>query len=62
MDLAGWYPKDHLDDAAEYYVWDWEMGETPELSSTIYSAVNYNWTYNGFGPDGDGNNYVVDPR
>ncbi|KAI9486955.1 MAG: hypothetical protein EXX96DRAFT_551307 [Benjaminiella poitrasii] len=62
LDLSGWYPKDSIDNAIEYYVWDWEMGESPELSSTIFTAVNDNWTYTGFGPDSDGDNMVLDPR
>ncbi|KAI7899277.1 uncharacterized protein BX663DRAFT_564093 [Cokeromyces recurvatus] len=62
LDLSGWYPRDSIDNAIEYYVWDWEMGETPELSSTIFTAVNDNWTYTGFGPDSDGDNMVLDPR
>lgn len=62
LDIAGWYPKNAIDDAIEYYAWDWEMGESPELSSTLFTVVNDNWTYNGFGPDSDGDNFVVDPR
>jgi polyamine oxidase len=62
LDLAGWYPKDHIDEAMEYYVWDWEMGESPEVSSTIFAVVNDNWTYTGFGPGSDGDNMVLDPR
>lgn len=63
LNLAGWYPKNSEEQAAEYYVWDWEAGETPELSSTVFGAVSQNWTYtSGFGPDGDGNNFVIDPR
>lgn len=62
LDLAGWTPKSSLDDAIEYYVWDWEMGETPELSSSIFTVLNDNWTYTGFGPGSDGDNMVLDNR
>ncbi|KAI7892919.1 uncharacterized protein EV154DRAFT_550320 [Mucor mucedo] len=62
LDLVGWQPSNAFEEAAEFYYWDWEFGETPELSSTVFAAVNDNWTYSGFGPDGDGNNYVVDQR
>ncbi|RCH92099.1 hypothetical protein CU098_009565, partial [Rhizopus stolonifer] len=62
LDLTGWYPETPLDEAIEYYVWDWEMGETPEVSSTLYTVMNDNWTYTGFGPNSDGDNMVVDNR
>lgn len=62
LDIAGWYPTTPEEEAAEYYYWDWEFGETPELSSTVFAAVNDYWTYSGFGPDGDGNDYVLDQR
>lgn len=64
LDIAGWYAKDAIDEAIEYYVWDWEMGESPELSSTIFTVVNDQWTYGetSFGPDSDGDNFVIDPR
>ncbi|CEG76118.1 hypothetical protein RMATCC62417_11056 [Rhizopus microsporus] len=62
LDLAGWTPKTFLDDAIEYYVWDWEMGETPELSSSMFTVLNDNWTYTGFGPGSDGDNMVLDNR
>lgn len=62
LELAGWSAKDYIDDAMEYYVWDWEMGESPEVSSTLFAAINDNWTYTGFGPDGNGDNMVIDPR
>ncbi|KAI8339831.1 hypothetical protein BD560DRAFT_412543 [Blakeslea trispora] len=64
LSLAGWHPKDFVDDAIEYYVWDWEMGENPELSSTLFAVVNDYWTYgnNAFGPDSDGDHMVIDPR
>lgn len=64
LDIAGWYAKDAIDEAIEYYVWDWEMGESPELSSTLFTVVNDQWTYGNevFGPDSDGDNFVIDPR
>ncbi|KAI9270303.1 hypothetical protein EDC94DRAFT_512694 [Helicostylum pulchrum] len=62
LDLAGWHAKTAEEEAAEYYYWDWEFGEDPESSSTVYAAVNDYWTYNSFGPDSDGNNYVLDNR
>ena len=62
LDISGWTPLTPREEAAEYYVWDWEFGETPELSSTVFAGVNDNWTYTGFGPGGDGNNFVLDER
>ncbi|KAI8997016.1 hypothetical protein BDB01DRAFT_769532 [Pilobolus umbonatus] len=62
LDMAGWYPMSALDNAIEYFVFDWEMGEDPDTSSTIFSALNDYWTYSGFGPDGDGDDMVIDPR
>ncbi|OBZ86754.1 Polyamine oxidase [Choanephora cucurbitarum] len=64
LSLAGWYPKNSVDDAIEYYVWDWEMGENPELSSTLFTVVNDYWTYGNkaFGPNSDGDHMVIDPR
>ncbi|CAO3654686.1 unnamed protein product [Mucor fragilis] len=64
LDIAGWYAKDAIDEAIEYYVWDWEMGESPELSSTIFTVVNDQWTYGetSFGPGSDGDSFVIDPR
>lgn len=61
--MVGWYPQSSLDNAIEYYSWDWEMAESPELSSSIYTAYNDELTYSkSFGPDSDGDNFVVDPR
>ncbi|KAI8062333.1 uncharacterized protein B0P05DRAFT_556564, partial [Gilbertella persicaria] len=64
LSLADWYPNSPMDDAIEYYVWDWEMGENPELSSTLFTVVNDYWTYGdkAFGPNSDGDHMVIDPR
>lgn len=41
---------------------DWEFGEDPDVSSNFYAEVN-NDSYDGnFGPNSDGNNFVVDQR
>ncbi|KAI9033831.1 amine oxidase [Phycomyces nitens] len=62
LDLSGWFPKTAMEKAIEYYVFDWELGETPEVSSMQFSVENSNWTYTGFGPDSDGDLFVTDPR
>ncbi|KAI9267810.1 hypothetical protein BY458DRAFT_456936 [Sporodiniella umbellata] len=62
LSLVGWEAKDALDDNIEYYVWDWEMGEDPAISSSIYSSRNKNWTYTGFGPNSGADNLVIDKR
>jgi polyamine oxidase len=62
LDIVGWHPKTPLDYAVEYYVYDWEMGEDAEVSSSIFTAINDNWTYTSFGPNSDGDNMVVDNR
>lgn len=64
LDLAGWYPTDALDQAVEYYNFDWEDAEDPERSSMIYSILSDEWTYSNttFGPDSDGDRFVVDQR
>lgn len=62
LDLAGWYPTTAVDRAIEYYKFDWEMGEDPEISSLEYAMINDNWTCTSFGPDSDGDLFVMDPR
>ncbi|KAI8384350.1 uncharacterized protein BYT42DRAFT_562210 [Radiomyces spectabilis] len=62
LDLAGWYPMTPLDQAIEYYVFDWESAEEPEDSSMIGSALNDNATYSSFGEGSDGDRMVVDER
>ncbi|KAG0741670.1 hypothetical protein G6F23_007406 [Rhizopus arrhizus] len=62
LNLVGWEAQTPLEEAIEYYVWDWEMGENPEVSSTMYTVLNDNWTYTGFGPGSDGDNMVIDNR
>ncbi|KAG0168652.1 hypothetical protein DFQ28_004578 [Apophysomyces sp. BC1034] len=62
LDMVGWKPLTPLEKAVEYYVFDWESAETPEVSSSIYSTINDNATYNGFGPGSDGDLFVVDKR
>ncbi|KAI9316447.1 amine oxidase [Dichotomocladium elegans] len=63
LSIADWYAEDALDKAVEYYNFDWEMGEGPEVSSLIYSMLNDNMTYSvAFGPDSDGDQFVIDPR
>ncbi|CEJ92889.1 hypothetical protein VHEMI08516 [[Torrubiella] hemipterigena] len=59
--LAGWNPK-HSDMAAQAVEWfnfDWEDAQTPEVSSAIFGAAGANLTFNQFS---DENNLVVDPR
>ncbi|KAI8329754.1 hypothetical protein BC941DRAFT_405440 [Chlamydoabsidia padenii] len=63
MSLAGWFPKTPMDDAIEYFGYDWEMGETPEVSSSTFSTLNSLASYStDFGPDSDGDLMNIDPR
>ncbi|RUS13595.1 amine oxidase [Endogone sp. FLAS-F59071] len=57
--LVGWFPDTPGKQAIEYFNFDWELGEPPELSSFIWSVNNYNYTFNGFSPDND---LVIDQR
>ncbi|KAF8527027.1 amine oxidase [Hysterangium stoloniferum] len=59
LSVSGYKPRTSLDDAAEYFTFDFEFAEPPEDSSFIASAENNNFTYNGFS---DENNLVVDQR
>ncbi|CAO3672569.1 unnamed protein product [Umbelopsis ramanniana] len=62
LDLAGWVPQTYIEQAVEYYSFDWEFGEDPDVSSNYYAWVN-NDSYDGpFGKDSDGNNFVIDQR
>ncbi|KAF7732130.1 hypothetical protein EC973_006385 [Apophysomyces ossiformis] len=62
LEMVGWKPQTPVEKAVEYYVFDWEAAENPEVSSSIYSAINDNATYNGFGPGSDGDLFVLDKR
>ncbi|KAF8527026.1 amine oxidase [Hysterangium stoloniferum] len=57
--LAGYKPRTHLDDAAEYFTFDYEYGQSPEVSSFFASANNNNYTFNGFSNEA---NLVIDQR
>ena len=64
LDLAGWYPMTPLDDAVEYYSFDWEYGENPEVSSLLYGVINDEYSYGetAFGEGSDGDVFVLDER
>ena len=58
--IAGWKPgKDAQKQAAEWWTWDWEYSWTPEVSSALFGAVNYNTTFYQWS---DENNFVYDSR
>jgi hypothetical protein len=38
MSLAGWFPKSPMDDAIEYFGYDWEMGEVRGERERKYRA------------------------
>lgn len=57
--LSGWKPKDYVDRAVEYYLYDTEYAEPPEVSSWIQSSNNYNYTFNNWTATND---FVIDPR
>ncbi|KAF8527029.1 amine oxidase [Hysterangium stoloniferum] len=59
LSVSGYKPRTSLDDAAEYFTFDFEYAQAPEDSSFIASAENNNFTFNGFSPE---NNLVVDQR
>ncbi|KAI9497881.1 hypothetical protein BDB00DRAFT_969480 [Zychaea mexicana] len=64
LDLAGWYPLTPLERAVEYYNFDWEYGENPEVSSLLHGIENDENSYGNtaFGEDSDGDLFVVDQR
>ncbi|KAI9274365.1 hypothetical protein BDA99DRAFT_545476 [Phascolomyces articulosus] len=64
LDMAGWYPMTALDEAVEYYSFDWEYGENPEVSSLLHGISNDEMTYGeqAFGEDSDGDRFVIDQR
>ncbi|KAI8089991.1 uncharacterized protein BX664DRAFT_281367 [Halteromyces radiatus] len=63
MSLAGWFAKTPMEEAIEYFGYDWEMGETPEVSSSLFSTLNGLSSYQtDFGPDSDGDLMNIDPR
>ncbi|KAI8065116.1 hypothetical protein BC940DRAFT_356663 [Gongronella butleri] len=63
MSLAGWFPKTPMDDAVEYFSYDWETGEIPEVCSEVFGAINDQANYDGdFGKGLDQDNMVVDQR
>lgn len=63
LSLAGWFAKTPLEQSIEYFGFDWEMGETPEVSSSIFAALNDEASYSSdFGPDSDGDLMNIDPR
>ncbi|KAI9307424.1 hypothetical protein BJ944DRAFT_255002 [Cunninghamella echinulata] len=61
--LAGWNAETPMEEAIEYFGYDWEMGETPEISSSIFTSINDVASYGGdFGPDSDGDLMSIDSR
>ncbi|KAI8085106.1 uncharacterized protein BX664DRAFT_375578 [Halteromyces radiatus] len=63
LSLAGWFAKTPLEEAIEYFTYDWETGETPEVSSMMYVANNDNSNYGTiFGPDSDNDRMDIDQR
>jgi polyamine oxidase len=41
---------------------DWEFAENPDVSSNYYAYVNADSYDGNFGPNSDGNNFVIDQR
>jgi polyamine oxidase len=41
---------------------DWEFAENPDVSSNFYAYVNDDSYDGNFGPNSDGNNFVIDQR
>ncbi|KAF7732131.1 hypothetical protein EC973_006386 [Apophysomyces ossiformis] len=62
FEMVGWKPKTPVEDAAEYYGFDYEWAEDPPVTSAIYAAVSENATSSSFGPNSEGNLFVLDKR
>ncbi|KAI8085104.1 uncharacterized protein BX664DRAFT_300835 [Halteromyces radiatus] len=63
LSLAGWFPKTPMEQAIEYFGYDWESGEVPELCSDIYGVLNDEANYNGnFGHNLEGDRMNIDQR
>ncbi|KAI8582497.1 hypothetical protein K450DRAFT_170824 [Umbelopsis ramanniana AG] len=62
LDLSGWMPQTYVEQAIEFYGFDWEFAETPDVSSNFYAYVNADSYDGNFGSDSDGNNFVIDQR
>ncbi|KAH7347039.1 polyamine oxidase-like protein [Pyrenochaeta sp. MPI-SDFR-AT-0127] len=46
---SGWRTKgDAARKAVEYWMWDWEVAQTPQESSFVFGIAGYNLTYYGF--------------
>ncbi|KAF1936938.1 polyamine oxidase [Clathrospora elynae] len=56
---AGWRPKDAAHKALEYFMWDWEVAQTPEESSFVFGITGYNLTYYTFS---EASNFCTDQR
>ncbi|GAB5585858.1 hypothetical protein Unana1_00758 [Umbelopsis nana] len=62
LDLVGWIPDTPLKQAAEYYAFDWEFAENPDVTSNNYAQVGDSSYNGGFGPNSDGDEFVIDQR
>ena len=59
LSLAGWRPRDMHAEAAEWWSWDFNAGQPPEVSSLLFGVAGENVTFNYFS---DENNFVWDQR
>ncbi|KAF8316802.1 hypothetical protein DL93DRAFT_2165923 [Clavulina sp. PMI_390] len=55
-------PYTQYDKAVEYYNYDWEYAQTPDQSSWIATAGNYNGTFDDYVGFGEDDQMVVDQR
>ena len=57
---SGWRPKqDAQRKAVEWWMWDWEVSQTPEESSFVFGITGYNLTFYRFSEE---NNLSLDER
>ncbi|KAI8582496.1 hypothetical protein K450DRAFT_206140 [Umbelopsis ramanniana AG] len=62
LNIVGWNPDTPLKQAAEYYAFDWEFAENPDVTSCNYAQVG-DASYDGsFGPNSDDDQFVIDQR
>ena len=58
--IAGWNPvNDYHAQAAEWYELDFEYAQTPDVSSELFTIVNYNTTFYQYS---EANNFAIDHR
>ncbi|KAG2173264.1 hypothetical protein INT43_004638 [Umbelopsis isabellina] len=62
LDLVGWNPLKPIEQAVEYYAFDWEFAEDPDVTSAFYAYVGEDSYDGSFGPNSDDDKFVIDQR